>query len=348
MRTKLCLLALLSVTNAVAGVLYVTPDTPADLSGNLFAASDIARADAANYTLERALPSNARIDALQRLSSGDWLVSLEAPTSLGGVLYDPRDVLRYNGAAFSLYFGGAANGIPAGVNVDAIALNGSDTGPLLLSVDVPTRIAGLDVEPSDVLRFAAGTYTLFFDASAATPAIPAYSNLVGLDKLATSLLLSFDVPTTLDTETYLPGDIVEWTGTSFSPFRRATSNGWGIQHEVAGFSTPPGAGSADDLRIQKSGNQLLLRWAQSCSAWATDYGIYTGTLGNFASHTATDCTDDLHDLQEKIAMPPGNRYFLLVPLTAGSEGSYGTNSSGVERARGAATCRVSQAPPVCP
>jgi hypothetical protein len=346
--TTLCLLAFLAVTNAGAGVLYVTPDTPADLSGSVFKASDILRADGPHYTLERALPANARIDALQRMASGDWLVSLEAPATLGGTAYDPRDVLRYNGTGFSLFFGGAANGIPAGANVDAVALFGSDTGPLFLSVDVPARIGGLEVEPADVLRFAAGTFTLHFDAPAATPPIPSGTNVVGLDKLTTSLLLSFDVPTTLGPRTSLPGDIVEWTGTVFSAFRRAQPNDWGIQHELAGVSTPTAAGTAADLRVRRTGNQLVVRWAQSCSAWANDYGIYTGALGNFASHTATDCADDLHDLTETIPTPGGNRYFLVVPLTARAEGSYGVDSSGAERARGTATCRASQAPPVCP
>jgi predicted transcriptional regulator len=71
-------------------------------------------------------------------------------------------------------------------------------------------------------------------------------------------------------------------------------------------------------------------------------------IGNFTSHTAADCTDDGHNLRETIAMPAGNRYFLVVPLTTGSEGSYGTDSAGNERPRGTAACRATQGPSACP
>jgi hypothetical protein len=344
----LAMLALLAAGPAEAGILFVTPDTPADLAASTYKASDIARADGAAYALEQALPANARIDALQRMASGDWLISLEAHATLNGATFDPRDVLRTNGAAFIIFFSGAANGIPPGTNVDAVSLEGSDTGPLLISLDVPARVGGIDAEPGDVLRVAGGSWSLVFDASAATPPIPPATNVVGVDKLADRLLLSFDIPTTLGDATYLPGDVVAWDGARFGLYRSGQGNGWGIQHEVAGFSTSVGPGSAAGLTVRRSGALLNLRWDASCSAWADDYGIFAGTLGNWYSHTALDCTDNAHDLAETIAMPGGNRYFLIVPLTAGAEGSYGTNANGVERPRGSATCRAVQAPPTCP
>ena len=69
---------------------------------------------------------------------------------------------------------------------------------MLLSVDVPAKIAGIDVEPADVLRLSDGLFTLFFDASSASPPIPSSTNVVGIDKATPLLLLSFDIPTNLD------------------------------------------------------------------------------------------------------------------------------------------------------
>lgn len=344
----LALAIVLAITPAAAATIYVTPDVPADLSGTTYKASDIALGADATYSLALALPANARLDALQRLSTGQWLVSFEAPTRLGTTEYDPRDVVRTDGTTYTLYWSGAANGIPAGVNVDAIALAGSDTAPLLLSVDVPAQIGGLNVRPGDVLKWSAGVYTKSFDATAA--GVPEGVNTVGLDALgANGLLLSFDVPVDLGTLRALPGDVVSWNGLGFSMFRKGSLNGWSVKHEIAGLALPAAPGHAQNLRVAKAGpGNLSLSWDASCSSWTTDYGIYAGTLGNFTSHRAIDCADAGHDNTEVVTPPAGNTYFLVVPLTAAEEGSYGQDSSGHERPRGTVTCRATQGPPICP
>jgi hypothetical protein len=199
-----------------------------------------------------------------------------------------------------------------------------------------------------VLQFQAGVFTLVFDGSATTPPIPPDSNVIGLDRLANRWLLSFDVPTTLGSLTAIPGDIVGWNGSEFGLQRSGTDTAWPLRNELTALSSLPGGGTSDRLRVQRSGNQLRLSWDPSCSLWANDYAIYAGTIGAFNSHTAIDCSDDLHDLTETIALPAGNRYYLVVPLTANAEGSYGATSAGVERPRGTAVCRAAQTPPSCP
>ncbi|MBP7149079.1 MAG: hypothetical protein KBD01_16240 [Acidobacteria bacterium] len=341
-------LVLVATASPRAATLYVTPDVPADLSGATYKASDIAAAADASYALALALPENARIDALQRLSSGQWLVSFEAPTRIGIVEYDPRDVVRTDGASFSLFWSGSTNGIPAGVNIDALALAGSDTAPLLLSIDVPAQIAGLNVRPADVLRWSGGSYTKSFDATAA--GVPEGVNLVGLDAINGGLLLSFDVPVDLAALRALPGDVVLWDGLAFSMFRQGSPNGWLPKHELAGFGLPAAPGRADSVMVANAGaGQLSVSWAASCSTWASDYGIYAGTIGGtFTSHSPLDCADAGNDHVELVSPPAGNVYFLVVPLSATEEGSYGGDSAGHERPRGTTTCRAAQGVPVCP
>ena len=125
-----------------------------------------------------------------------------------------------------------------------------------------------------------------------------------------------------------------------------TSRNWNVQ--AAGAS---GAGVVDGLTIRRStvtpGN-LVLNWRASCSADAVGYAIYEGTIGNFSSHTLMDCSDDGTPLTEEIQPSAGSRYYLVVPLSATDEGSYGKRSDDLERPRGVAVCLTSQATGGCP
>jgi hypothetical protein len=55
-----------------------------------------------------------------------------------------------------------------------------------------------------------------------------------------------------------------------------------------------------------------LRWSPSCVATDSDYQIYSGTLGSFASHIPVVCsTGGATELE--IPLEPGDRYYLVVP-----------------------------------
>lgn len=326
---------------------FITPDTPADLGGATYLASDIAEANGATYTLELALPAAARIDALAR-RPGDWLFSLESAATLDGTLYDPRDVVRFDGVAYSLFLSGAAQGIPSTANVDAIAVSGPG-GALLVSVDAPATIGGIDVDPGDLLSLVGGVFTMRFDASAHAVPIPRGVDVTGVDETEGGLLVSFDVPVALAGLMYLPGDIARIEPGGFSLVRRGTANGWAIRHEIAGFALPSDPGDVDRLSVTKDGGgSLRLEWDKSCSLWATDYAVYGGRLGDFASHRPIVCTDAGGDRRENYTPPSTqSEYFLIVPLSAANEGSYGQDSAGGERPRGVATCRAAQGLPVC-
>jgi hypothetical protein len=118
-------------------------------------------------------------------------------------------------------------------------------------------------------------------------------------------------------------------------------------------ATTIGPGEARSLRIARppgagEPSSLMLEWSATCTSGASDYAIYEGVLGSWYSHAQIDCTDDGADLQETVAPSPGNRYYLVVPLSAVNEGSYGTDSHGVERPAGAPACRASRVPTTCP
>ena len=103
-------------------------------------------------------------------------------------------------------------------------------------------------------------------------------------------------------------------------------------------SVPDGSGvPGTPLKLVKSSNLIRLDWGASCSASATDYGIYEGTMGSYYSHAAKVCTTG--GLTNQSLTPGvGSTYYLVVPLTASYEGSYGKNSAGIELPAGAAAC----------
>ncbi len=123
-----------------------------------------------------------------------------------------------------------------------------------------------------------------------------------------------------------------------------------ISEPVTTYAAPAGAGSIPgSLTLTRSSpTTLTLSWNPSCSAGAQDYGIYQGTIGSWASHTALDCHDDSYDFNETVTPGSGDRYYLLIALRTGDEGSYGTDSSGAERPRGVSTCRTTQLLGPCP
>jgi hypothetical protein len=203
-------LALLAFATAARAQnpIFVSPDTTAQLGVALpptLADDDAARDDGAgNVTpvlltmLGAALPTNAEIAGLELSTNSAPRLALDVTTPLPGLPVaspaEPRDVVRWdpNTSSYALDFDGSANGVPAGVRIDAVSLNAAND--LLLSFDTTVSLPGLGiVDDEDLVRFAGGIYTLVFDGSANGVA-------AGLDLDAASrpalgsnlLLLSFD------------------------------------------------------------------------------------------------------------------------------------------------------------
>ena len=62
----------------------------------------------------------------------------------------------------------------------------------------------------------------------------------------------------------------------------------------------------------------------------SDYEIYEGRLGDFTSHRSIVCSTG-GATTATIAPDSGDRYYLVVPTTGLSEGSYGQDGAGNER-----------------
>ncbi len=112
------------------------------------------------------VPVGATIDAAHfDPSDSTYLFSFDVPVDLGGTLVRPEDLVRRTtGATWAIVFDGSAEGVPAGLDLDAAHL--LPDGKLLLSFDLPGQIGGVDFDPEDVLEFDPGgpAWELAFDA----------------------------------------------------------------------------------------------------------------------------------------------------------------------------------------
>ncbi len=334
---------------------YTCPDVPTDLAASTHTPWQIIRSDAAIYTLAQPLPPNTPLDAMHHMCNGEWLVSVDVPTDLGGTTYQPDDVVRFDGGVvYTPFFCGGLVGVPPGSVLDAFFLDGGDGADLIVSFDVPTDLTGIGgtrLDPADLVRFvrtgaSCGNWVvgpLYFDASAASPPVPLEVDVIGADRTGTQLVLVYDVPATLG-PTFLPGQLVAWDGSAFTSFWLDPA--WPLSSVANGVSFLPDPGTVPDLRVNPSAltpGDLSISWAPSTSAGVEDYGIYEGTIGSWYSHTAIDCSDALGDRQEDVTPGTGNRYYLVVPLNANDEGGYGTDSNAAIRPRGSGLCRPTQA-----
>jgi hypothetical protein len=102
-----------------------------------------------------------------------------------------------------------------------------------------------------------------------------------------------------------------------------------------------------DVRISKGpDDEIRLDWQDECPLSGTDYAVFEGLLGDFDSHTDVLCTTS-GTLSGSVTPDAGDRYFLIAPLENGTEGSYGQDSDGNERAVGVTTCLPQQVTTTC-
>jgi len=122
---------------------------------------------------------------------------------------------------------------------------------------------------------------------------------------------------------------------------------WGFRIDAVEYATgagavPNGAGvPGTPLMVNHAPDgAIALSWGASCGG-GDDYAIYEGTLGNYVSHLPVACSTG--GLTATTILPPGHStYYLVVPITAAAEGSYGQRSNGTERPASVSRCRPQQ------
>ena len=155
------------------------------------------------------LPDTVNLRDFQLDANGDLLFCLDVGATLGGTYFDPADVIKLAGGAFSKAFDAAAAGVPKGVRCDGVARDGSN-GALLLSFDRTFTVAGTTIVPADVIRVASGAFgTKALDAVAL--GLDARLNVDAIDTVGTTtdLLLSFDTGGDVAGITFADEDVLQ-------------------------------------------------------------------------------------------------------------------------------------------
>ena len=106
------------------------------------------------------------------------------------------------------------------------------------------------------------------------------------------------------------------------------------------FGTDPSGFILDSTRtfmIRGAGGpvpagSMIMNWNLPCNDATTpgqDYAVYRGDIGNFGTYSNLACTTN--NETSYFAGPQADGFFLIVPHTTPSEGSYGQTSAGAER-----------------
>ncbi len=328
---------------------YCSPDVPSYLGTTDYLQTQTVYYQSGSWSLEfdgpmYGIPSDVSIDAFAYDTNGDLILSFDEPVTLSGTNFMPSDLVRYDGATYTLYWSGSSAGLGPDTNIDAFAL--TDTGKKLISFSEPATVGGTTYMPGDVVEI--GTSGLSLYLSASTLGIGGTSDISGLGYGSDNLYLTLGEPDPAATGgPYLPGDIIKYNGTSLSLWLRDSSFPGYARWDGLSFDGPPG--NATKLKVQKSSTSpgsLVLSWTASTCARVTDYAIYEGTIGSWYSHSNLTCSTGGSTTAD-ITPGSGNTYYIIVPENKIVEGSYGTNSSGNERPVGLSLCRPLQKKASC-
>ena len=332
-------------------------DVPSNLGGTVYGSNQIVKFNAGSYglgtDLSSALGPAGHINALTEVSPGVYYLALDVPTTISGTTYQPSDILKETGGTFSLVQSGSGLGIPPGVGIGAITRIPVLNWPVI-ALTAPATIGAGSYLPGDLIQVNGTTLSLYWRST--NYGVPAGARIAGAEVMATNeLLVQFDIPVTVASTTFAPGEILQFSGGFFStPFFDDASFPAGSA--MTDFALPGSPGSAPDGKVASvpltmsklnlSGTSVSMSWGSTCSPEGTGYGLYEGTIGSWYSHTAMACLGSTNSAT--FSPSSGNRYYLVAPNNGDYEGSYGTDSSGNQIPQGASACRNASDPGSCP
>jgi len=96
-----------------------------------------------------------------------------------------------------------------------------------------------------------------------------------------------------------------------------------------------------------SGGDVTLTWGASCAAGDSDFAVYEGAIGAYASHASRFCTTG-GVTSATFTPAAGSSYYLVVPNNGAAEGSYGRDGLGLERPPAALSCFPQEIAATCP
>jgi len=200
-----------------------------------------------------ALPDASEVIALGLDVNGDRFIAFETTTALsGGVVARPGDVIRYDGAAYSIEFDASAAGLPSGVLTDATSLSANG---LLLSFDTTVDLGGgLVVTDEDLVEWNGSSFALVFDGSAA--GIDSALDVDAAQDLGGgAFMISFDTAGTISGVHFDDEDIVRFDGAV-----------WSMEFDASAADSDWAAADMDAMMVPEPSFGLVLLFGSAALA----------------------------------------------------------------------------------
>ena len=232
-------------------IVSASPDITIDLGASVIAADEDVAVDnqLGVVIIENlgSLPDASDVTALGLDVNGDRFISFETTTALsGGVIARPGDVVRYDGAMYSIEFDASAAGLPDGVRTDATSLSASG---LLLSFDTTVNLGGGFVASDEDLVVWDGTsFGLLLDGS--TAGIAAALDIdAAQDVGGGQFLLSFDTSGEVGGIVFDDEDVLRFDGLNVS---------WSLEIDHSATSSDWTAADLDAFMVPEAESGLML------------------------------------------------------------------------------------------
>jgi len=193
--------------------------------------------------LTNLLLPEVNIDAVDLLSSDRMVFSLSEDTKIGGTVYADEDLLLWDGATISLFWDGSANGLPAGVNLDAVDVISESPLEFSFSLEEDTRLPGVGmVADEDMARFVTGSgFVPSLDFDGSLEGLPSEVDLNAFSRdTDTVWILSFDAATRITSTLYDDSDLIAFdsAGGTFSLYFDSSAQGIPEQVELDAMALP--------------------------------------------------------------------------------------------------------------
>jgi hypothetical protein len=160
--------------DGASGVLF-SVDTPVSLPGGVMAApEDVVRMQGGLFTLAfdgsaHSVPSGVHVDAITREPGGNLILSFDTTVLVDAITVEDEDLVRFDGAAFTIALDASAVGIDRALDTDGAQSGGP--GVWALSFDTDGSVGGVTFADEDVVKVntSGPTFSLLYDGSAVHP-----------------------------------------------------------------------------------------------------------------------------------------------------------------------------------
>lgn len=208
-------------------------DDTVDLGGTMLADDELGVDDGSGAVSALdlgAIPTEADVTAYHADDNGDALFALSVAVELGGERFRAGELIRYDGAAYISEFDPLANGVPRGVEIDAVSVLGGD---LLLSFDTAVDLAGMFAADEDLVRFDNPGFSNQFDLSDFGAANALDIDAVHYEASEITLRVSFDGAGEIAGVTFRDQDVLKLD---------ASTSAWSLDYDAS--AADPGWGNA--------------------------------------------------------------------------------------------------------